>query len=46
MPDDAAKRSRALDLLAEPALAVSAQVLQEFYHQATRPHPSWQAVSR
>ena len=37
MPDDAAKRSRALDLLAEPALAVSAQVLQEFYHQATRP---------
>ena len=37
MPDDAAKRRRALDLLAEPALAVSVQVLQEFYNQATRP---------
>ena len=30
------KRSRALEVLAEPELAVSVQVLQEFYHQATR----------
>ncbi|MDE2817525.1 MAG: PIN domain-containing protein [Chloroflexota bacterium] len=33
---DAAKRRRALELLAEPDLALSVQVLQEFYHQATR----------
>ena len=30
------KRRRALEVLAEPDLAVSVQVLQEFYHQATR----------
>ena len=36
MPEDAGKRSRALELLAEPELAVSVQVLQEFYYQATR----------
>lgn len=33
---DAEKRRRALELLAEPDLALSVQVLQEFYHQATR----------
>ena len=33
---DTRKRSRARELLAEPELAVSVQVLQEFYHQATR----------
>ena len=37
LPEDADKRSRARALLIEPDLAVSAQVLQEFYHQATRP---------
>ena len=30
------KRIRARELLAEPDLAVSVQVVQEFYHQATR----------
>ena len=30
------KQRRALDLLDEPDLALSVQVLQEFYHQATR----------
>ena len=35
--EDADKRSRARVLLTEPDLAVSVQVLQEFYHQATRP---------
>ena len=35
--EDASKRSRALEVLAEQDLAVSVQVLQEFYHQATRP---------
>ena len=33
---DIDKRRRALGLLAEPDLASSVQVLQEFYHQATR----------
>ena len=37
LPQETGKRSRALELLAEPRLAVSVQVLQEFYHQATRP---------
>ena len=36
-PEDADKRRRALLLLREPDLAVSIQVFQEFYHQATRP---------
>ena len=36
LPEDVGKRSRALELLSEPELAVSVQVLQEFYHQATR----------
>ena len=35
--EDAEKRRRARELLAEPDLAVSVQVLQEFYWQATRP---------
>ena len=36
LPEDADKRSYARALLTEPDLAVSVQVLQEFYHQATR----------
>ena len=36
--DGAGKRARAEATLMEPALALSVQVLQEFYHQATRPH--------
>ena len=36
LPEDAGKRRRALELLREPDLAVSVQVFQEFYHQATR----------
>ena len=36
LPEEEAKRRRARELLAEPNLAVSVQVLQEFYHQATR----------
>ena len=35
-PEDAAKRRRALELLRGSDLAVSVQVFQEFYHQATR----------
>jgi predicted nucleic acid-binding protein len=36
------KRRRARQLLTQPDLAVSVQVLQEFYHQATRPtRPGW-----
>jgi predicted nucleic acid-binding protein len=34
---DAWKRERAEATLMEPDLALSVQVLQEFYHQATRP---------
>ena len=34
---DAGKRVRAEATLMEPDLALSVQVLQEFYHQATRP---------
>ena len=37
LPKEEAKRLRARELLTEPDLAVSVQVLQEFYHQATRP---------
>ena len=37
LEDDAEKRRRARKLLAERDLAVSVQVLQEFYSQATRP---------
>lgn len=36
-PEDKSKRQRALDLLKESDLAVSVQVFQEFYYQATRP---------
>lgn len=36
LPEEEAKRVRARELLREPNLAVSVQVLQEFYHQATR----------
>ncbi len=35
-PSDAAKSARALEVLGEDSLAFSVQVLQEFYHQATR----------
>ncbi len=35
-PDETAKRKRAIELLAAGDLALSAQVLQEFYVQATR----------
>lgn len=35
-PGEAAKSTKALDLLNEPDLALSVQVLQEFYVQATR----------
>ena len=36
-PAEFGKRDRARDVLSEPDLAVSVQVLQEFYFQATRP---------
>ena len=36
-PDDTGKRRRAIELLRRRDLAVSVQVLQEFYYQATRP---------
>ena len=36
-PEEAAKRRRAQQLLYEGDLALSVQVLQEFYYQATRP---------
>ena len=36
--DGAEKKARAAATLMEPDLALSVQVLQEFYHQATRPH--------
>ena len=37
LPEDSGKRSRAREIMTEPDLAISVQVLQEFYHQATRP---------
>lgn len=37
LAEDAHKRRRALELLNEGDLAISVQVLQEFYHQSTRP---------
>ena len=37
LPEEANKRRRARDLLRRPDLAVSVQVFQEFYYQATRP---------
>ena len=36
-PDEAEKRRIAQDLLSQDDLALSVQVLQEFYHQVTRP---------
>ena len=36
-PEEAVKRRRARELLGGSSLAVSVQVLQEFYHQATHP---------
>ncbi len=36
-PDEAAKRDRAIELLDGQDVALSVQVLQEFYVQATRP---------
>lgn len=36
LPEDAAKRARARELLKEPELALSVQIIQEFYYQATR----------
>ena len=40
MPEDAEKSAIALELLESDDLALSAQVLQEFYVQATRPSGS------
>ena len=37
VPDETEKRARAREILTEPDLAASVQVLQEFYHEATRP---------
>ncbi len=37
IPEDAEKRRTAQSLLLEPDLAISTQVLQEFYYQSTRP---------
>jgi len=37
LSEDADKRQRAINLLDTADLALSVQVLQEFYHQATRP---------
>ena len=37
VPEEADKRARAREVLTAPNLAASVQVLQEFYHQATRP---------
>ena len=36
-PDERAKRIRAVEILKDVELVLSTQVLQEFYHQATRP---------
>ena len=35
-PSEAAKKAQALEVLGEDSLAISVQVLAEFYHQATR----------
>ena len=37
VPEEAGKRTRAREVLTEPDLAASVQVLQEFFHQAPRP---------
>ena len=41
LPEEAAKQQLANQLLNEGDLALSAQVLQEFYVQATHPSRSW-----
>ena len=41
IPNDVEKRRRARNLLRERSLAISVQVLQEFYSQATRPTGVW-----
>lgn len=41
VPDEAAKRERAQALIDGGGFALSMQVLQEFYRQATKPHRSW-----
>ena len=38
LPEDSDKYRRATALLDEEELSISVQVLQEFYHQATRPN--------
>ncbi len=37
VPEESDKRARAREVLTEPDLAASVQVLQEFFHQVTRP---------
>lgn len=41
IPEEAEKKQRARNLLREASLAVSVQVLQEFYTQATHPVRPW-----
>ena len=41
LPEEAVKRRRARELLRGSNLALSVQVLQEFYSQATHPKRSW-----
>ena len=41
LPEEAEKKQRARNLLREPSLAISVQVLQEFYTQATHPRRPW-----
>lgn len=41
VPEEAAKRQRAVDLLDQGSLVLSIQVLQEFYYQATGARRLW-----
>lgn len=41
VPEEAAKRERARALIDGGRIALSVQVLQEFYAQATKPNRSW-----
>ena len=41
LSEDIDKRRRALELIREPDLTMSMQVLQEFYHQSTRATRRW-----
>ena len=41
LSEDVNKRRLALELIREPDLAISTQVLQEFYYQATRATRRW-----